>query len=136
MIASFFSHRSCIFLVQVTVKKTKDKTPNPSLSLSLFMEFRHRNYSAELESHALPRLRAGAHPLSAPPPPPPLSQVFLVSQFLSQFVFLLLTIRLPCLSSCCDYPESVLHSPFRMHHEIYQFFFYCVELGFSCIILK
>ncbi|KAL2582628.1 hypothetical protein AAZV13_14G020000 [Glycine max] len=39
------------------------------------MEFRHRNYSAELESHALPRLRAGAHPLSAPPPPPPLSQV-------------------------------------------------------------
>ncbi|KAK7385975.1 hypothetical protein VNO78_31989 [Psophocarpus tetragonolobus] len=33
------------------------------------MEFRPRNYSAELESHALPRVHAGAHPLSAPPSP-------------------------------------------------------------------
>ncbi|KAK7320363.1 hypothetical protein VNO77_29773 [Canavalia gladiata] len=31
------------------------------------MEFRPRNYSAEHESHALPRVCADAHPLSAPP---------------------------------------------------------------------
>ncbi|KAJ1392480.1 UPF0505 protein C16orf62 isogeny [Sesbania bispinosa] len=33
------------------------------------MEFRPRNYSAENESHALPRVRADVHPLTAPPPP-------------------------------------------------------------------
>ncbi|TKY57323.1 UPF0505 protein C16orf6 [Spatholobus suberectus] len=42
------------------------------------MEFRPRDFSAEHESHALPRLRADAHPLSAPPPPPPLAQVDVV----------------------------------------------------------
>ncbi|XP_061342230.1 uncharacterized protein LOC133288485 isoform X2 [Gastrolobium bilobum] len=40
------------------------------------MDFRPRNYSAEHESHALPRARADAHPLSASPPP--LSQVNIV----------------------------------------------------------
>ncbi|KAL1307448.1 UPF0505 protein C16orf62 homolog isoform X1 [Arachis ipaensis] len=34
------------------------------------MEFRPRNYTAERESHALPRLRADAHPLSATLSPP------------------------------------------------------------------
>ncbi|RDX62575.1 hypothetical protein CR513_59080, partial [Mucuna pruriens] len=44
----------------------------------VFSEFRPRNYSAEYESHTLPRERASAHPLSAPPPPPPLAQVDVV----------------------------------------------------------
>ncbi|XP_020240351.1 VPS35 endosomal protein sorting factor-like isoform X6 [Cajanus cajan] len=42
------------------------------------MEFRPRNYSAENEAHALPRVRAAAHPLSAPPPP--LAQVEVVDR--------------------------------------------------------
>ncbi|XP_027329733.1 UPF0505 protein C16orf62 homolog isoform X3 [Abrus precatorius] len=42
------------------------------------MEFRPRNYSAEHESHALPRVRADAHPLSAPPSPPSIAQVDVV----------------------------------------------------------
>ncbi|XP_073223706.1 uncharacterized protein [Cicer arietinum] len=33
------------------------------------MEFRPRNYTTDNASHALPRVRADAHPLSAPPPP-------------------------------------------------------------------
>lgn len=40
------------------------------------MEFRSRDYRTEKESHALPRLRADAHPLS--PPPPLLQQVNVV----------------------------------------------------------
>ncbi|XP_045830348.1 VPS35 endosomal protein-sorting factor-like isoform X2 [Trifolium pratense] len=40
------------------------------------MEFRLRNYITENQSHALPRLRADAHPLS--PPPQPLAQVNVV----------------------------------------------------------
>ncbi|CAJ2672856.1 unnamed protein product [Trifolium pratense] len=40
------------------------------------MEFRLRNYISENQSHALPRLRADAHPLS--PPPQPLAQVKVV----------------------------------------------------------
>lgn len=35
-------------------------------ALQLSMEFRPRNYIAEKEAHALPRVRAGDHPLSAP----------------------------------------------------------------------
>jgi hypothetical protein len=59
---------------------TKDQTPNsPALiaECSHFMEFRPRNYIAENQSHALPRLRADAHPLS--PPPQPLAQVLPIS---------------------------------------------------------
>ncbi|XP_058751925.1 uncharacterized protein LOC131625025, partial [Vicia villosa] len=33
------------------------------------MEFRPRDYKTENESHALPRARADAHPLSCPLPP-------------------------------------------------------------------
>ncbi|CAJ1971427.1 unnamed protein product [Sphenostylis stenocarpa] len=44
------------------------------------MEFRRRNYSAELEFHALPRVHAASHPLSASPPPPPLAQVDVVDR--------------------------------------------------------
>ncbi|XP_047163089.1 VPS35 endosomal protein-sorting factor-like [Vigna umbellata] len=49
------------------------------------MEFRPRNYSAELESHALPRVTAAAHPLSASPPSPPLAQVDFVDRGNSDF---------------------------------------------------
>lgn len=51
------------------------------------MEFRPRNYSAENESHALPRARADAHPLFAPSPPlpPPLAQVEVVHPGNSDF---------------------------------------------------
>ncbi|WVY89214.1 hypothetical protein V8G54_034728 [Vigna mungo] len=49
------------------------------------MEFRPRNYSAELESHALPRVTAAAHPLSASPPSPPLAQVDVVDRGNSAF---------------------------------------------------
>ncbi|KAK7276870.1 hypothetical protein RIF29_18016 [Crotalaria pallida] len=42
------------------------------------MEFRPRNYSAEHQSHALPRSRADSHPLSAPPSPPLVPQVNVV----------------------------------------------------------
>ncbi|XP_014504538.1 UPF0505 protein C16orf62 homolog isoform X1 [Vigna radiata var. radiata] len=49
------------------------------------MEFRPRNYSAELESHALPRVTAAAHPLSASPPSPPLAQVDVVDRGNSDF---------------------------------------------------
>ncbi|KAK7371999.1 hypothetical protein VNO80_05366 [Phaseolus coccineus] len=44
------------------------------------MEFRPRNYSAELEFHALPRVPAAAHPLSASPSSPPLAQVDVVDR--------------------------------------------------------
>ncbi|KAL2316727.1 hypothetical protein Fmac_030603 [Flemingia macrophylla] len=49
------------------------------------MEFRPRNYSAENESHALPRVRAAAHPLSAPPPPSPLAQAEVIDRGNSDF---------------------------------------------------
>jgi len=62
------------------------------------MEFRPRNYGAELESHALPRVPTAAHPLSASPPSPPLAQVLLISQLLSHF-FLLLAVTVPTLTA-------------------------------------
>ncbi|XP_027940241.1 UPF0505 protein C16orf62 homolog isoform X2 [Vigna unguiculata] len=49
------------------------------------MEFRPRNYSAELESHALPRVTAAAHPLCASPPSPPVAQVDVVDRGNSDF---------------------------------------------------
>ncbi|KAK7300034.1 hypothetical protein RJT34_10865 [Clitoria ternatea] len=59
----------CIFLVQVSAKNRQNTEilllwlPNAS------MEFRPRSYSAEYESHALPRVRADTHPFCAPPAP-------------------------------------------------------------------
>lgn len=48
------------------------------------MEFRPRNYSAEKQAHALPRVRADDHPLSAPSSLPPL-QVPITSVIFSNF---------------------------------------------------
>jgi hypothetical protein len=45
------------------------------------MEFRTRDYQTEKESHALPRLRADAHPLSPPPTSLLLPQVHIAISF-------------------------------------------------------